>query len=74
MKLRGGNGDNCTTTTILFKKEEKIKSFKMLKKKEKRNQVEWKSDKYRIKETTSIQTGRKGADMERAGPSPTCGG
>ena len=27
-----------------------------------RNQVEWKSDNYRIKETTSIQTGRKDRD------------
>ena len=39
-----------------------------------RNRVEWKSDNYRIKETTSIQTGRKGRDMEQAGPTSTCGG
>ena len=38
-----------------------------------RNQVEWKSDNYGIKETTSIQTGRRGADAEWAGPTPTCG-
>ena len=38
-----------------------------------RNQVEWKSDNYGIKETTFIQGGRRGADAEGASPSPTCG-
>ena len=38
------------------------------------NQVEWKSDNYRMKETTSIQTGKRGRDMEWAGPISTCGG
>ena len=33
-----------------------------------------KSDNYGIKENTSIQTGRRGADTEQAGPSYTCGG
>ena len=32
-----------------------------------RNQVEWKSDNYGIKETTSIQTSRRGGDTEWAG-------
>ena len=36
-----------------------------------RNQVEWKSDNYRIEEITSIQTGRRGADTEWAGPTST---
>ena len=36
------------------------------------NQVEWKSDKYGIKETTSIQTGRRGTDVEWAGLLNTC--
>ena len=39
-----------------------------------RNQVKWKSDEYRIKETTSIQTSRRGADVEQAGQTPTYGG
>ena len=39
-----------------------------------RNQVEWKSDNYGIKETTSIQTSRRGGDMEWPGPTSTCGG
>ena len=39
-----------------------------------RNEVEWKYDNYRIKETTFIQTHRRGADAEWAGLSPTCGG
>ena len=39
-----------------------------------RNQVEWKSENYRIKETTSIQTGRRDRDTEQAGPTSTCGG
>ena len=34
----------------------------------------WKCDNYGIKETTSIQTGRRGTDTERAGPTSTCGG
>ena len=34
-----------------------------------RNRVEWKSDNYGIKEPTSIQTGRRGRDVEWAGPS-----
>ena len=32
--------------------------------------MEWKSDNYRIFKTTPIQTGKRGADVERAGPSP----
>ena len=36
-----------------------------------RNRVEWKSDDYGIKETTSIQTGRRGTDTERVDPTPT---
>ena len=39
-----------------------------------KNQVELKSDNYGIKETTSIQTGRRGTDMEQAGPTLICGG
>ena len=39
-----------------------------------RNRVEWKSDNYRIKETTFIQTGRRSADAEWAGTTPICGG
>ena len=39
-----------------------------------RNRVEWKSDNYRVKETTSIETGRRGADTEWADLSPMCGG
>ena len=35
-----------------------------------RNRMEWKSDNYRIEETTSIQTGRRHADAEQAGPTP----
>ena len=31
-------------------------------------QVEWKSDNYRSKETTTIQTGRRGTDMEYVDP------
>ena len=31
-----------------------------------------KSENYRIKETTSIQTGRRGEDAEWAGPTLTC--
>ena len=38
-----------------------------------RNRVEWKPDNYRTKETTSTQTGGRGADAEQAGPTPTCG-
>ena len=38
-----------------------------------RNRVEWKSDNYKIRETTSIQTGRMGRDAEQAGPTLTCG-
>ena len=37
-----------------------------------RNQVEWKYDNYGIKETTSIQTGTRGRDAKRAGPTSTC--
>ena len=37
-----------------------------------RNGVEWKSDNV-IKETTSIQTGKRGRDMEQAGPTSKCG-
>ena len=37
------------------------------------NQIEWKPDNYQIKETTFIQTGRRGADAERAGPTSMCG-
>ena len=37
-----------------------------------RNRVEWKSDNYKIKETTSIETGRRGADMDWGGPTSTC--
>ena len=33
-----------------------------------RNQVEWKCDNYGIKETTSVQTGRRDRDTEQAGP------
>ena len=33
-----------------------------------RNQAEQKSDNYEIKETTPIQTGRRGTDGEQAGP------
>ena len=33
-----------------------------------RNQVEWKSDNYGIKETTPFQTGRKGREVEWADP------
>ena len=39
-----------------------------------KNQVEWKSDNYGIRETTSIQTGRRTADAEWAGTSPMFGG
>ena len=39
-----------------------------------RNQVEWKSDIYEIKKTTSTQNGRRRGDMERAGPTSTYGG
>ena len=39
-----------------------------------RYKVEWNSDIYGIKETTSIQIGRRGADVEWAGPTLTCGG
>ena len=39
-----------------------------------RNQVEWMSDNYRIKETTSIQAGTKGGDAEWTGPTSMCGG
>ena len=39
-----------------------------------RNQVEWKSDNYGIKATTSIQTCRKNGDEEWVGTTPTCGG
>ena len=35
-----------------------------------RNQVEWKSDNYGIKENTSIQTGRRGRDLEGLAPYP----
>ena len=35
-----------------------------------RNWVEWKSDSYGIKETTSIETGRRSADVEWACPTP----
>ena len=46
------------------------------------NQAVWKSNNQRIKKATSIQTGRRGGDMEMCeaaqrcgmnGPSPTCG-
>ena len=36
-------------------------------------QVEWNSENYGITETTSVETGRKSADLEQAGPSPMCG-
>ena len=36
-----------------------------------RNQGEWKSDKYRIKETISIHTGTRGAGARWAGSTPT---
>ena len=39
-----------------------------------RNQEVWKSDNYGVKGTTSIQTGKRGADMGWAGPTHTCGG
>ena len=39
-----------------------------------RNIIEWKSDNYRIKETTFIQTGRRGTDVEQAGPTSMYGG
>ena len=39
-----------------------------------RNQVEQKSANYKIKETTSIQTGRRGEDAEWAGPTYPSGG
>ena len=39
-----------------------------------RHQIKKKSDNYRIKEPTAIQTGGRGADVEQAGPSHTCGG
>ena len=35
-----------------------------------RNRDEWKSDNYGIEENTSILTGRRGTDMERAGLTP----
>ena len=38
-----------------------------------RNGLEWKSDNYGIKEITSIQTGRRGGDVERADPTSTWG-
>ena len=38
------------------------------------NWVEWKSDNYEIKETTSIQTGRRDGDAEQADPTSTYGG
>ena len=38
-----------------------------------RNRVEWKSDYYRFKETTSIQTGRRGTGVEWDGAKPMCG-
>ena len=39
-----------------------------------RNLVEWKSGNHGIKETTSIQTARRGEDAEQAGPTSTYGG
>ena len=36
--------------------------------------IEWKSDNNRIKETTIIQTSRRGGDMEWVGPNSMCGG
>ena len=36
--------------------------------------VGWNSDNYRIKETPSIQTGRRGTDAKQAGPPSMCGG
>ena len=36
-----------------------------------RNKVEWKSNNYRIEETTSSQTGRSGVDEEWSGSTPT---
>ena len=38
------------------------------------NPVDWKSNNYGIKETTSIHTGKKDTDMERAGLTHMCGG
>ena len=38
-----------------------------------RNQIEWNSDNYGIKETTTIQTGRRGRVAEWAGPTSLCG-
>ena len=39
-----------------------------------RNESEWKSNNYGIKETISIEIGRRGVVMEQAGLSPMCGG
>ena len=39
-----------------------------------RNLVEWKSGNHGIKETTSIQTGRRGKDAEWVGSASMCGG
>ena len=38
-----------------------------------RNQAEWKSYNYRIKEETTSTLGKRGGDVEQAGPTPMCG-
>ena len=38
------------------------------------NRVEWKSDNYKIKEITFIQTGRRGRVVEWTGPTSMSGG
>ena len=54
----------CTTTSKLLLKYRTTITQTI------RNRVEWKPDNRRIKETTYIQTGRRGADAGWAGPNP----
>ena len=61
----GRHGSPLCTTTSKSQLKSSTPSLRNV-----RNQVEWKADNYRIEETTSIQNGRRGTDMARAGPTP----
>ena len=65
----GKHGSPLHTSTSKLQLKYRTTSLRTI-----RNQAEWKSDNYGIKETTSIETGRRGADVEWARFSPTCGG
>ena len=61
----GRHGSPICTTTSKLQLKYRTTTLRTI-----RNQVEWKSGNYGIKETTSIQTGRRGTDMKQLVPHP----